>query len=76
MKRVRPWLEEAARPSVVRRATMTAIVVGVILVAINHGPAIVNGQVTAGRIVQMCLTFAVPYLVSTTSSVAAARERR
>lgn len=51
-------------------------VVGTILTAINHGDAILAGQLTAERLVRIALTFLVPYAVSTTSSVAAIRIRR
>jgi hypothetical protein len=68
------WLKFATRPSVVRRALKFAIVVGLILITINHGYAIVHGQVTPGRVWQMCLTVLVPYTVSTLSSVGAMRE--
>jgi hypothetical protein len=68
------WFRLATRPSVVKRALKFACVVGTILITINHGYAIVHGQVTSGRIWQMCLTVLVPYTVSTLSSVAAMRE--
>lgn len=53
---------------------MTAMIVGVTLIAINHGAAIITHTVTRGRILQMCLTVLVPYLVSTISSVATRKE--
>ena len=68
------WLRLAVRPSVMRRAVKFAWVVGMVLITINHGYAIVHGQVTLGRIWQMCLTVLVPYTVSTLSSVGAMRE--
>lgn len=68
------WFRLAAHPATVRRALITAAFVGVVLIAINHGPAILNGEVTRARIAQMCLTVLVPYLVSTVSSVATRRE--
>ncbi|HEV8290962.1 MAG TPA: nitrate/nitrite transporter NrtS, partial [Tepidisphaeraceae bacterium] len=68
------WLTLAIQPTVVRRALKFALVVGAILITINHGYAIVHGQVTSGRIWQMCLTVLVPYTVSTLSSVGAMRE--
>jgi hypothetical protein len=68
------WLTLAVRPNVMRRALKFACVVGIILITINHGYAIVHGQVTSGRILQMCLTVLVPYTVSTLSSVGAMRE--
>jgi hypothetical protein len=68
------WVRLAVQPTVVRRALKFAFVVGAILIIINHGYAIVQGQVTSGRIWQMCLTVLVPYTVSTLSSVGAMRE--
>ena len=55
-------------PSIVRRALLTALVVGAILIAINHGDAILRGQMTADRWWKAALTVLVPYLVSTVSS--------
>ena len=66
----------AAHPGTVRRALITAVVVGTILITINHGHAILAGDVTVGRVLQMGLTVLVPYAVSTFSSVATRREER
>lgn len=63
------WLRTAAEPRVVRRALTYAVVVGAILITINHGDAILQGEVTPGRLLKMGLTVMVPYLVSTFSSV-------
>jgi len=68
------WLRLATHPATVRRALITALIVGSILIAINHGPAILRGDVSGWRIAQMCLTVTVPYLVSTTSSVSTRKE--
>lgn len=68
------WFALALHPATLRRALITACVVGLTLIAINHGAAILSGTVTRGRILQMCLTVVVPYLVSTTASVATRRE--
>jgi hypothetical protein len=70
------WFRLAAHPATVRRALVTALIVGIILIAINHGAAILSGQVTRTRIFQMCLTVLVPYIVSTVSSVSTRRELR
>jgi hypothetical protein len=69
------WVNAVAR-STVRRALASAVLVGPILIAINHGDALVDGNVTRSRVLKMLLTFAVPYAVSTVSSVQAALERR
>lgn len=70
------WLRTAAQPPVVRRALGYAVVVGAILIAINHGPALLAGEVTEGQLVSMGLTVLVPYCVSTLSSVGAIRSLR
>lgn len=70
------WFRLAAHPATARRAFITALIVGVVLIAINHGAAIISGQVTRTRVFQMCLTVLVPYIVSTVSSVSTRRELR
>ena len=68
------FLATASDPKVIRRAILNAVIVGPILIAINHGDAILAGDVSLGRVAKMGLTFRVPYLVSTFSSVAALRD--
>ena len=67
------FLALALSPRVVRRALFYALVVGAVLIAINHGDALLAGQVGAGRLWKMGLTVLVPYAVSTLSSVGALR---
>jgi hypothetical protein len=50
-------------------------VVGSILIAINHGDALLQGRLDTERVFKICLTLLVPYAVSTSSSVAALRSR-
>lgn len=64
----------ACSPPVVRRATRFMIVVGGILVAINHGDALLLGDIDGNRLAKIVLTPIVPYVVSTLSSVAAIRD--
>ena len=68
------WLRLCCTGPVVRRALKYALVVGAILIAINHGDAILRGDLTAGRFLKMALTMAVPYFVSAFSSVGAMKE--
>ena len=67
------WLRLANSPRVVRRALRSAIAVGTLLIAINHGDASLRVDVTLGRLLRMARTRLVPYGVSTASSVAALR---
>jgi hypothetical protein len=58
----------------VLRALKTAVLVGVVLVAINHGDALIQGDLDLLRLGKMILTFAVPYCVSTYASVSTLRQ--
>jgi hypothetical protein len=73
---MKEWIELAFDPAVVRRAIVCMVVVGAVLITINHGDALLRGEVAPGRLVQMALTLLVPYGVSTASSVAALRAAR
>ena len=68
------WLKSATHPATMRRACATSLMVGTLLIAINHGHAIIAGQITRERIFQMFLTVIIPYVVSTASSVATRHE--
>lgn len=68
------WIRLASTWPVVRRALKYAIVVGAVLIAINHGDAIVRGDLDAIGFVKMGLTVLLPYAVSALSSVGAMRE--
>ncbi len=72
--RIMTWLRLAAEPAVVRRALAYGVIVGALLVAINHGDALLAGQMDVGRWLRAGLTVIVPYCVSTASSVAARLE--
>jgi len=70
---MREWLRLAVTGLVVRQALFYAVVVGSLLAAINHGDAILHGDIDADRVVKIALTCLVPYAVSTLSSVKALR---
>ncbi|MFQ5846652.1 MAG: nitrate/nitrite transporter NrtS [Candidatus Methylomirabilales bacterium] len=71
---IRDWVRLACTWPVVRRALKYAVVVGAVLIAINHGDAIVRGDLNGARFLKMVLTVFVPYIVSALSSVGAMRE--
>ncbi len=73
---IREWLHIASRTPIVMRGLKYALVVGSILIVINHGNAIAAGTVDSTRVVQMILTLLVPYCVSTASSVGAIIDHR
>jgi hypothetical protein len=68
---VREWLAVARERGVVLRECKYAVVVGAVLIAINHGDALLAGDVDARRLLKIGLTVLVPYAVSTLSSVGA-----
>jgi hypothetical protein len=63
------WLSLCISKPVVRRALYSALIVGTILIAINHGDALIRGEIDPTRVFKIILTILVPYLVSTVSSV-------
>lgn len=65
------WLAVACERGIVLRACKYAVVVGAVLITINHGDALLAGDVDLRRLLKMGLTVGVPYVVSTLSSVGA-----
>lgn len=70
------WLQIARSRPVVRRATKYAVGVGTLLIVINHGDALMHGDINLVRVLRMVITVTVPYMVSTASQVGAILERR
>jgi hypothetical protein len=58
---------------VLRRALITALIVGTVLTAINQGDRILAGDVSAIVLLKMALTYCVPFIVSTSGALGAAR---
>jgi hypothetical protein len=71
---VADWARLALSGPVVRRALKYAVIVGAILIGINHGDALLAGDLSGARLAKMALTVCVQYLVSTLSSVGALRD--
>ncbi|MGR3839911.1 MAG: nitrate/nitrite transporter NrtS [Cognatishimia sp.] len=65
----------ATRRPVMRRASRIALVVGTILAIINHGDRLISGDITGDVIMKICMTYLVPYCVSTYAAVLTIRER-
>ncbi len=57
------------------RALRVALIVGVVLFAINQLDIVLRGDVTPTVVAKIVLTFLVPYSVSTYSSLQASRLR-
>jgi hypothetical protein len=71
----REWCVLVCRRTVVLRGLKFAVVVGAILIAINHGDAILRGDLDPVSYTKMALTVVVPYVVSVFSSVGAIIEQ-
>ncbi|WP_299280741.1 nitrate/nitrite transporter NrtS [uncultured Tateyamaria sp.] len=65
----------ATDPTVMRRASKIALIVGIVIALINHGDKMASGAMTPIAWAKCMLTFLVPYSVSTYSSVMAVRDR-
>lgn len=59
---------------IVVRSLRISLVVGTILVLINHHHALLSGNITSGLLVKILLTYMVPYAVSSYSSYCALRD--
>ena len=70
------WLALATSAGVVRRALLMSALVGALLITINHGDALLRGELDRTRVLKMALTLLVPYCVSSYSSVGAMRSLR
>ena len=69
----RPWLADALRPDVVRRALRVANIVGAVLVTINYTDRFLSGTLTHADWVKMGVTCLVPYAVAIYAAVEAIR---
>ena len=70
------WWILAIRRTVLRRAMVIACLVGTVLALVNHGDKILSGTMTWLNLGQVFVTYFVPYLVSTYSSVVAIRTQQ
>jgi len=70
---VREALEICAQRRNLRRTIRIAIVVGIILTAINQGSVIAGGHETTATWVRCALNFVVPFLVSNAGLLSARR---
>lgn len=58
---------------VFRRSLAMSVVVGSILTLINQGDVLLRGSITVLVVLKICLTYLVPFCVSTMSALAASR---
>ena len=65
------FIDLATTAQVIKTAFRISLIVGSILALINHGEGIVNLTLSTHNIIQILLTYLVPYGVSTYSGVKA-----
>jgi hypothetical protein len=70
---MRQWVRLATTRSIVVRGLICSMIVGTVLIAINQGDVIWNGNLETRHAAKIGLTYVVPYIVSTVSSVGALR---
>jgi hypothetical protein len=73
---IRDLARIAREPAVMRRAFITALVVGTLLTAINYGGDFMARRITTAQLGRIGLTTLVPYLVSSVSSALTLRSLR
>ena len=61
---------------IVARALRVSLVVGSILVLINHHDALLSGNITSKLVIKILLTYLVPFSVSSYSSYRALQDAR
>ena len=60
---------------IVRRALITALIVGTVLTIINQGDRLLAGEYSAPMFIKIALTYCVPYCVSTSGAIGMSRIR-
>jgi hypothetical protein len=68
---INEWLKIALQTNILTRAIKVALVVGSILMLINHGDVILSNGLSIKEFIKIALTYFVPYCVSTYSSTEA-----
>ncbi|WP_066984259.1 nitrate/nitrite transporter NrtS [Methylomonas lenta] len=68
---INEWLKIALQTNILTRALKVALVVGSILMLINHGDVILSNGLSIKEFIKITLTYLVPYCVSTYSSTEA-----
>lgn len=68
---MRQWLALAMDSTTIIRSMKVALVVGTVLVIINHGDALIAGELDLVRLIRICLTYFVPFAVSMYATVTA-----
>ena len=66
-------LKVVLQPRHLRRTVPVALVIGLVLTAINQGDVILAGDAGRGTLIKLCLNFVVPFCVSNLGLLAGKR---
>lgn len=66
-------LRFCAQRHLLRRTVMVALIVGVLLSAVNQATVFVDGEVTGATWLRIAANFVIPFLVSNVGALSAAR---
>jgi hypothetical protein len=64
MSQIREYFQCLIEPKLAKTAVRVALFVGTLLFIINHGAALLQGQMSRERWISGLLTYIVPYLVN------------
>jgi hypothetical protein len=73
MAEVESWIRKLTGRGIMRRATLTSLLVGSILTIVNHGSEFTRGGIQSAHFLPIAFTYLVPFVVSVASSVSATR---
>ncbi len=76
MKSVKEFWDSLFNPKFAQTAVRVALFVGTVLLIINHGNALVKGQMNPERWISAVLTYCVPYMVSIHGQFVSASRKR
>ncbi len=73
MKSLKQYIASLIDPEFIPAGIRTAIFVGSLLFLINHGAALLHGEMTRDRWISVALTYVMPYLVNVHGQYSARR---
>ncbi|WP_159653089.1 nitrate/nitrite transporter NrtS [Vibrio atypicus] len=70
------FFKTAAEPAILKRSIKVSMIVGTILMFINHGDKLLGSGLDSTVIIKILMTYCVPFCVSTQASVSATLQAR
>ncbi|AIU66260.1 phosphoenolpyruvate protein kinase [Vibrio coralliilyticus] len=70
------FFKTAGEPAILKRSLKVSLIVGTILMFINHGDKLLSSNIDATLVIKILMTYCVPFCVSTQASVSATLQSR